>query len=529
MNPVTQLRRVALLASVIVLAACGGGGDPSTPDGEGDANAALATAMQDASVSKKARAKDGKSDLIVKFHDNVDDPEGRGSEAAAAHGGQLRYSYTHAIKGFAVSLPEAAVPAFMAAMQRNAQVDYVEEDGETTGTDVIQANATWGLDRIDQRTLPLSTSYLYGTHGLGVRVYVVDSGIRASHSELAGRVVPGYGAVNDGYGTNDCNGHGTHVAGTIGGRIWGVAKRVTLVPVRVLGCQNSGSVSGLIAGIDWMVANVQRPAVANLSIGAGASSTLDAAVERAVSAGITMAVAAGNSNANACNYSPARAAGALTVGATGSTDWRASYSNYGACVDLFAPGSNITSAGHASDTASAVMSGTSMATPHVAATAALWMTWNPGATPAQVAAAMKAYATRSAVLGPGTGSPNLLLFTRIGSMPGAPPPAPTVSISVAALSGGAINSILYWHATATIAAKNSSGAMVPGVVVTGSFSPGGGTLSCTTSASGACTITSGLLDMSLAQTTFGVTGMAASSATYSPSSNQASAVTIARP
>jgi hypothetical protein len=324
-----NVRRAAALLSVLALAACGGGEEAAAPEAPVVQQAAAVVdepaARLKSAPAPAAKARNGKVDLIVQFRDDVDDPHGRGREIGVAHGGEVRFTYAHAIKGFAVSLPEAAVSAFMAAMARNPNVDRVEEDRATTGDDATQSNATWGLDRTDQRTLPLTGSYVYGRDGTNVWAYIVDSGIRPTHAEIAGRVAAGYDAVGDGYGTRDCHGHGTHVAATVGGKTWGMAKRVNLVPVRVLGCQNGGSISGLIAGIDWMIANVRKPAVANLSIGADASPTLDAAVERAVAAGINMVVAAGNSGANACNYSPARATNAITVGAIGSGDARASY------------------------------------------------------------------------------------------------------------------------------------------------------------------------------------------------------------
>lgn len=531
--PMSQtLRRAAALVSVLALAACGGGGD----DAPADATPILqsvepAATVKAAPAAQAAKVRNGKVDLIVKFHDDVDDPHGRGRALGAAHGGEVRFTYGSAIKGFAVSLPEAAVGAFMKAMANNPNVDHVEADAETTGDDATQGNAPWGLDRIDQRTLPLSGSYVYGRNGAGVWAYIVDSGIRASHTEVAGRVLAGYDVMGDGYGTNDCNGHGTHVAATVGGRTWGVAKGVKLVPVRVLGCQNSGSISGLIAGIDWMVANAQKPAVANLSIGASASASLDAAVERAVAAGINMVVAAGNSGANACNYSPARAPGAITVGAVASADTRASFSNYGSCVDVFAPGNSITSAGIASDTATAIMSGTSMAAPHVAGTVALQLQLYPAATTGQMSATLKANATPNRIMDAGAGSPNALLFARYGSLlaTSSPTPVTGTAISVNTLGGAGATSILYWYATATIGVKNSAGSLVPGAVVTGTFSPGGTALSCTTASNGTCTVTSGWLDAGTSQTQFAVTGLAGSGMTYNAAQNRVTSVAIARP
>ncbi len=314
--------------------------------------------------------------------------------------------FQHALRGFAVQ----ATAAEAEQLADDYRVAFVEEDGVMEAV-ATQSGATWGLDRVDQRNLPLNGTYVYEQSGAGVHAYVIDTGLRATHAQFAGRVGNGFTAVNDGQGTNDCNGHGTHVAGTVGGATYGVAKAVTLHPVRVLGCTGSGSTSGVIAGVDWVTANRVLPAVANMSLGGGASSALDAAVTSSNNAGVVYAIAAGNSNADACATSPARVAVALTVGATSSSDARASYSNFGACLDLFAPGSSITSAWYTSDTATSSISGTSMASPHVAGAAALFLQTSPGATPAQVALAVVNQTTLGVVTGPGNGSPNRLLYT----------------------------------------------------------------------------------------------------------------------
>jgi subtilisin family serine protease len=323
-----------------------------------------------------------------------------------ARGVTVLYRYSAALNGFAAAMPASSVQA----LRQNPEVEYIEVD-QVVSIDTIQSPATWGIDRIDQRNLPLSNSYTYNNTGAGVRAYIIDTGISTTHNEFGGRASIGADTVGDGQNGNDCNGHGTHVAGTVGGTTYGVAKEVSLVAVRVLNCSGSGTTAGVIAGVDWVKANAVKPAVANMSLGGGLSSSLDTAVNNAINSGVTFAVAAGNSNRDACKYSPARAAAAITVGATTSTDARASYSNFGKCLDLFAPGSSITSAWYSSDTATNTISGTSMATPHVAGVAALYLQSNPTATPAEVSSAIIANATTGKVTSAGRNSPNRLLFT----------------------------------------------------------------------------------------------------------------------
>jgi len=368
---------------------------------------------------------------------------------AVSKGGTITHVYGAALKGFAAALPDRAVQA----LRHNPNVDYLEVDSRVS-IDTTQTPATWGLDRIDQRNLPLSNSYTYDVTGSGVTAYVIDTGIRSTHTQFGGRVGPGFTSISDGRGTSDCNGHGTHVAGTVGGSTYGVAKGVSLVPVRVLGCNGSGSNSGVIAGVNWVTANHAARSVANMSLGGSISSSLDTAVSNSIASGVTYAVAAGNSNTNACNSSPARVPAALTVGSTTSTDARSSFSNYGTCVDLFAPGSSITSAWITSDTATNTISGTSMASPHVAGVAVLYLQANPSATPSAVGSAIVTNATANVVTNPGTGSPNRLLHSLFGSTP-PPPPPPSGNLLV---NPGFESGATGWSATAGVISSGSTNA-----------------------------------------------------------------------
>ncbi|MFP5370459.1 MAG: S8 family peptidase [Actinomycetes bacterium] len=328
------------------------------------------------------------------------------SRRAAGSGGSVAHVYRDVVRGFAATLPAPAV----ASLQRNPRVALVEPDGPVriAGS---QTSATWGLDRIDQRTATLNGTYNYPATGSGVRAYVVDSGV-AAHGEFDQRA-GGYDVFGaPGSGWTDCNGHGTHVAGTLAGNVHGVAKDATVVPVRIMDCAGTGSLSGVIAGLDWIVRDHgSGPAVANLSLGGPASSTLDSAVGRVISDGVTVAVAAGNSNADACNTSPARVKAALTTGATDRTDRRAAFSNYGSCLDLFAPGVAITSAWPVagSTTGTNTVSGTSMASPHVAGAAAVLLQQRPTMTPSAVATELVRASTKQVVSSKGSNSPDRLL------------------------------------------------------------------------------------------------------------------------
>ncbi|WP_158844816.1 S8 family peptidase [Saccharothrix deserti] len=367
----------------------------------------------------------------------------------------VKHTYSSALRGFSATMSEAQARKLAA----DPSVSYVQQDGEVTISGTQAPTPSWGLDRVDQAALPLDNSYTYPNEGEGVTAYIIDTGIRFSHSDFGGRATTGRDTVDNDNDATDCNGHGTHVAGTVGGTQYGLAKKAKLVGVRVLNCAGSGTYAGVIAGIDWVTANAVKPAVANMSLGGGADATVDQAVRNSIAAGVTYGIAAGNSNgADACNYSPARTPEAITVGSTTNTDARSSFSNIGTCLDIFAPGSSITSAWYTNDTATNTISGTSMATPHVVGAAAVYLAANPTATPLQVRDALVNGATNGVVGSAGAGSPNKLL--RVVGAATPPPggcPAKTNATDVAVPDLGVASSPI---AVADCGGKAASAATV---------------------------------------------------------------------
>ena len=417
------MRRLIALASVCVaLAACSDAPVAPTPS-------TLAPAA--ATFTRGAGGVPIAGQYIVRFSDAEQDVGGHAASIAARHAGTITHLYRSAIKGMSLKLSDAAASALLA----EPGVLSVEQD-QVVSINTTQSNATWGIDRIDQRTLPLSGTYVYNADGTGVTVYIIDTGINFTHTEYSGRAFTGIDEVTSGGTAADCNGHGSHVSGTVGGTTYGVAKNVKLVAVRVLDCSGSGTTSGVIAGIDWVTARKNAtpsvPSAANMSLGGGFSATLNQAVANSVAAGVVYGVAAGNSSADACNSSPSSEPSAITVGATDINDVFASFSNFGTCVDINAPGVNITSAWIGSNTATNTISGTSMATPHVVGTIALYLQVNPASTAAQVDAALKANASSTPVP---AGTTSAFIYSGfISAAPSTTPPVANFTSSCGGLA-----------------------------------------------------------------------------------------------
>lgn len=550
LSSVVTLRRAALplCASVLLLAACGGGAAPeqaerpeATPSAApaperrfvlwqpgreadlraeqaqlaGDVNSdevRLVVRMNPAAVppasratkagstqgeggdaaAQRARELAAKADAVASAADDVMAQSIRAAAPTAA----VRQHFAHALEGFVVTVPFGQAQAVADALARNPAVDAVELDRAIAVDQAVTTRSldtrAWGVDRIDQRARAFDGAFRNARNGQGVTAYVVDTGV-SPHNEFGARLKSGFSAVNDGNGTRDCHGHGTHVAGTTAGQTLGVAAGAHIVPVRVMDCRGSGSSTQVLAGLDWIAAHGTRPGVVNMSLGGPAFTSLDAAAQRLVSAGFTVVAAAGNSNVDACTQSPGRASGLVTVAASDNADAKASFSNTGACVALWAPGTAIASAGIASASTVVSMSGTSMAAPHAAGAAALLLQAQPTATAAQVRARLLQDATPNTVLGLSgplaTSMTRALLFA--GDTTGAPPlPANTMVRPSAVTLATRVPAIGQWAASASVTVVNAQGAAVAGVRVAGRFSHMTAEVSCTTAANGSCALAS---------------------------------------
>lgn len=478
-----------------------------------------------------------------------------GQQIARQYGGTFKFAYSSSIRGFSLAIPNTKVLDFIEAMQRNPNVDYVEEDKIVYTTAVNQIPTNWGLDRIDQNNLPLNNIYSYSNDGTGVNAYIIDTGIKLTHDEFAGRIKPGFSAIADSLGVADCKGHGTHVAGILGGRTYGVAKNVNIFPLKVFDCNGSSTISGILAAMDWIITNGKLPGVVNMSLGISGSHSIDQGAAAVHNAGFVVVASAGNFSGNACEQSPARVSSVITVGSSDITDVKSYYSNYGVCVDLFAPGSGIRSAWHTSNVEFSILNGTSMSSPHVAGVAALILQNNPRATPLQVNYAIL-NASRNVMVGPlGLDSPNRLLrvtntpdFTPVNqpiyvppinsplppiapiNPPSAKPKIPFRTIAIYSIRFTQVKvSNSTWKTTAIIKLYTTNKGQLQEAMVTANFSVGGLGLTCKTNSSGICTITSGLIPSTRPRTWVTITGITGENVGYLTKRNYVVSVPISKP
>lgn len=561
MQQARMLRRQAMTAALaLLLVSCGGGDDGGSPEAPESATLELDTlgaAERQALAALHPGSTPESEHFIITLNAAAVAENARENARAlgggapqtlaertvqsttarlmgASPGARTNRVYAHALQGFAATVPATEVADFLQRLQNDPAVVRIEYDRIATATVTTPPpvvtrtvdSQTWGLDRIDQLKLPLNSTFRNSLDGSGVHVYIVDTGINA-HDDFGGRLADaGFDAVRDGRGSGDCHGHGTHVAGTAGGTRSGVAPGATLVPVRVLNCSGSGGLSDIVQGLDWIMANGIRPGVVNLSLGSGASSALDEAVARLSNAGFTVVVSAGNSNADACTQSPARTPSALTIASSTSNDSRSGFSNYGRCVDLFAPGSNISSASHIDPHGWTIKSGTSMSSPHVTGAAALLLQARPKLTPAQVASQML-YQASASVITDAMGSPNKLLFAGAGKQLYFPTPW---VVHVAQLNPlGKTVTRTTWSAGVTVTVHNEDGVPQKDVKVVGQFSNRSNLVACTTTATGTCVVKSVNLPVTTVGVTFAVTQLSGTAMTYKAADNLRSYTLVPQP
>lgn len=530
LNRRIRLNRLpAAMAMGLLLSACGGGTDETQAAGSEPQRliVQLHPAAVAADEAGRARALQAEAGTLQQRTEAA--IQAQSLRLLGAGGPQAGLHFSRIWPGFTVEVAGHEAQALQQRLEQDPAVLSVQPDllvstGQTTSERSLTEFGHWGLDRIDQRRLPLNQRLATSTRGQGVTVFVLDSGISA-HQQFGERLAAGTDHVRDGHGSADCRGHGTHVAGTIGGSVAGVAPGATLVSVRVLGCDGSGPISQVLAGIDWILNRQERPAIVNMSLGANAYPMLDEAVRSLLLAGFHVVVSAGNENTNACLRSPARVPGAITVGASDNADKRASFSNFGSCVDLLAPGLWVSAPDWRSPTAERLLSGTSMAAPHVAGTLALLLESRPTLTPTQLTQQLLAQSTTS-VLAQLSGSPNRLLFAGSATALKFPP---AHELNIGLLQGDTAVSKGRWTARATVRVVNASGKPMGGVKVSGLFQGATTPVSCSTAASGLCTLVSLPQAATMAQLSVAVQALEGAAFTYRRERDQARAITIQRP